>query len=159
DYTYDLQGNRLSMTITDGSGSRTTLYQYNADDLLTSETDDAGNVTTYTYDGNGALIRAEGGGSTRTYTYNLDDELTSDTVTTTDAEGHVHAVTGSYTYNALGLRATETLTTSVDGQPGTVVTHSFLYDPFNPTGYSEILEEHDGAGQLVRTLVSGDTVL
>jgi len=59
-----------------------------------------------------------------------------------------------YAYNDSGLRVTETTTT--DG--GTPVVKSFLFDPSNPTGYAQVLEEYiDGA--LSKTFTLGHDVI
>jgi YD repeat-containing protein len=67
DYTYDANGNRLSVAV----GNATPIASYDAQDRLTSY---AG--TTYTYTANGELETKTEGGQTTTYRYDLLGNLT-----------------------------------------------------------------------------------
>ena len=111
EYTYDANGNRL--TITNGNGHVTT-FAYDALNRLTSETDPLGNAWSYTYDAFGNRVSmTDANGTTTTYTYDDVNRLTdivygpSSTVhftydnagrrlTMTDSVGTTH-----WTYNAL----------------------------------------------------------
>lgn len=76
DYTYDLVGNRLTMS--DSTGD-VTAYSYDAMDRLTTET--LGNITTqYTYDKNGNTLSRISPANTALYTWDFDNRLiTADT--------------------------------------------------------------------------------
>ncbi|MGH3183990.1 MAG: hypothetical protein ACRDOE_19105, partial [Streptosporangiaceae bacterium] len=108
-YTYDPDGNVLTITISDATGgdpSRTTTDAYNSNGELASSADALGNTTTYTYDG-------------------LGDKLT---------ETNPAGVTTAYAYDAAG----NLLTTTLDGyagnpsapiSPENLVLQSRSYDP------------------------------
>ncbi|XAL99095.1 hypothetical protein OT109_16120 [Phycisphaeraceae bacterium D3-23] len=167
-FVYDLVGNRLSKTrdnASDGSVEITTTYTYDANDRLITEVRDvAGNIrggdqtTTYTYNGTnlvGKTVASAFGKlhSVTAHTYNEMGRLASTTETRYDPLAKKQVPTGTtvteYTYNRSGLRVTETTTT--DG--GTPVVKSFLFDPRNPTGFAQVLEEYiDGVIAKVFTL-------
>jgi len=44
-------------------------------------------------------------------------------------------------------------------QPDLGETTNFLVDPYNPTGYAQVVEERDGAGAVLRSYTIGDDVL
>jgi len=105
-YGYDLNGNRTSVTMPDGTSVHTA---YDARGRVTNQTDQYGNVTRYCYDGSDRLTSVTDAlGSTWTYEYNSVGEL----VAVTDANGN----TTRYEYdnsgriikttNALGSTAT-----------------------------------------------------
>jgi RHS repeat-associated protein len=112
-YTYDAAGNLLSMTEPDGN---TAVYQYDADNRKTKETNAAGDVTTASYDGANNLI-----GSTwpnLNTTTNVYDSLNR-LVMVSDSLGRVEG----YTYDAIGNRLSES-----DGNGNTT---KYSYDAVN----------------------------
>jgi RHS repeat-associated protein len=122
-YVYDIVGNRLQK-IADGN---TVTYSYDSltDELLSEHTPDVN--TFYDYDDNGSLV-AEYNDicAVRDYSYNLRGRLSSVTA---------GGVTVSYSYDADGFR--------VAADNGQTAEH-YLVDPFNQTGYSQILKSDDG---------------
>jgi RHS repeat-associated protein len=129
-YTYDPVANRL--TKVDSGG--TTTYTYDANDRLLTE---GGN--TYTYDNNGNTLSKTVGGNTTSYTYDFENRLIS------------VLTPGSlidYTYDADGIR----LSAEVDG-----VATDYLVD--KNRRYAQVLEEKDGAGNLVVSYVYGDDLI
>jgi len=123
-YVYDLVGNRLQKQVTDGND---TVYSYDpAGDELEYEITD-GNSTTYSYDLNGSLVAVLRDNEPDSYyTYNLVGRMAS-------ASDGTNAVT--YRYNPDGIR--------VDANDGTMLT-KFLIDPFNHTGYEQVLKTDNG---------------
>ena len=94
DYTYDAQGNRLSMVVNGGSAID---YTYDDADQMTDV-----EGTTYDYDDNGNQTDAD----TDTFTWDHENRLTATTIS---------SVSGSYDYNADGLRTSRTIaSTTVD---------------------------------------------
>jgi YD repeat-containing protein len=80
-HLYDLSGNLTSQT--DAAGNTTT-FQYNSLNQLIQTTDAAGKTTRYTYDANGnRLSVTDANGNTTTYDYNYRNQL----IQTTDAAG------------------------------------------------------------------------
>ncbi|MBI1337258.1 MAG: hypothetical protein GC164_09895, partial [Phycisphaera sp.] len=59
----------------------------------------------------------------------------------------------TYTYNDSGLRVKEVVLTEPVGGSATTVTKEYLFDPQNPTGYAQVLEEYlDGVLSVAYTL-------
>ncbi len=103
-----------------------TIYTYDADGHMLTQTDGNGNITTNTYDANGNLTSVtNGAGSTTSYTYDADNRQISKTVgvgssgaatshTTYNGNGQVASQisgsgsTTSYTYDVFGHRASKT---------------------------------------------------
>ncbi len=124
-YIYDLVGNRLERQVQDGN---TTYYYYdpNTDELTQEITDDVN--TFYYYDDNGSLVEEANDTKTlRAYTYTLRNRLASASVT----DGY--AV--DYTYNPDGIRVKAEVT------GGSNPTIEYLIDPYNHTGYAQVLKE------------------
>jgi RHS repeat-associated protein len=109
--------------------------QYSA--LSTATWGQSGDTITYGYDANGSLeskTTVRGGQTVETvgYVYDLRGQLKQ--VTTTPYQGT--AVVTQYKYNPQGIR-TEKIESGVSTQ--------YLIDPYNPTGYAQVLEERTGA--------------
>ena len=123
DYTYDVRGNRASMTVS-GKASYSVSYSYDANNRLLTERKTRGlltDLTTYAYDANGNLLSktfngGDGSLTGATYTYNLFNQLS------TAAENGLIA---AYAYNAQGIRTCKATATSQ--------TH-FLLDGANVVG-------------------------
>jgi RHS repeat-associated protein len=111
-YTYDLAGNRLTMT--DPTG--TTYYAYDALNRLTQITNPSGEVTTYTYD---AVGRRTGmtlpNGLTTSYQYDAAGRV----LDLIHQIGATNIAAFNYTYDKVGNR------TSMTDEYGT---HSYIYD-------------------------------
>jgi RHS repeat-associated protein len=123
DYTYDLVGNRVKLV----SGTTTTYYQYNEMDQLLAESpnpDYTNPTITYGYDENGSLTSKTVSGQTTVYGYNLQNRMASVTIGTNPAI--------NYTYNPDGIRVSAGNT-------------SYLIDPYNSTGYSQVFRETTGS--------------
>jgi RHS repeat-associated protein len=111
-YTYDLNGNRLTMT--DPTG--TTYYEYDALNRLTKITNPNGEVITYTYDAVGrrtAMTYANG--MTTSYTYDAAGRL----LDLVYQLGATQVAAFSYTYDKVGNR-----TSMTDEYGG----HNYVYD-------------------------------
>jgi YD repeat-containing protein len=102
-YEYDSVGNRTKKIVTDGNGSTTTTYTYDAANQLTSV-----NGQSYTYDQNGNLTHD----GTYTYVYNEDNRLI-------EVKDSGNTTVSSFTYDHQGRR------TSLTTSSGTVY---FYYD-------------------------------
>ena len=119
---------------------------FNNNDQLTSETGTVNNVsswsTSFQYDPNGSLTNVTRTGSsaeTDAYVYDLQHRLSSATISRTE-QGQSVAITASYLYDDSGYRAQGTVTIN----NGTPTVTNYLTDTMNPTGYSQVLEEHIG---------------
>jgi RHS repeat-associated protein len=167
DYTYDVNGNRTSMTTLEG----TTTYEYDAIGQLVGVTYPDGRQVSYEYDAVGNRISVTDDGSTTnyatnnmnqydqvgdvTYTYDADGNMTSKTgaegMTTYayDIENRLVRVTTptgdawEYTYDALGNR----VAVSQNG-----VATRYVHDP---VGLVDVAAEYDGSGALVARYVHG----
>ncbi len=117
-------GNRLSRYVTSGDGNDTYyIYDANTDQLL-SETTGA-NTISYGYDENGSTILKDAGAEPNSYyTYDYRNRLSQ-----LQIEG---SNTVDFYYNPQGIRNKA----KVDS-----VTTKYLIDPFNPTGYAQVLKE------------------
>jgi RHS repeat-associated protein len=134
-YTYDADGNRLSMT--DGTG--TTTYTYDADGRLTSTTDGVGATVSYSYDGAGNVASltyptgrvathtydnaglmvstADGSGSTTSFAYDADGNLVSTVYPNGDAVESSYDLTDA-------LIGTGVVPTSSPSSPLATITYS-----------------------------------
>ncbi|MBT4821692.1 MAG: hypothetical protein HON70_38650, partial [Lentisphaerae bacterium] len=182
DYTYDLVGNRLRKRTErqvdpDNARLELTDAQFDANDRLISETlNDHGQVTerSHTFDPNGSLVEslesAEGTGETvssAAYTYNVQNRLAGALIarTETDATGNKIPVEieTSYAYNHSGMRVAAA-SSVFDVSTGVRTTQyvddstAYLIDPHNPSGYTQVLEEHSTNG-LERSYTIGDDIL
>ena len=126
-YTYDPVGNRLS----EGRPEGTTTSAYNAADQLTTVTDPAGGVTSYTFDAAGRQTAA----GSSTFGYDAADRLTSATV---------GGVSHTYAYAGDGRRLS-----AVDGG----VTANFVWDELG--NLPQLALERDGSGATLRRYTYG----
>ena len=102
DYTYDVRGNRATMTVT-GTESYAVSYAYDANNRLLTEQKTQGlltDLTTYAYDADGNLLSktvlaGNGGAAGSTYVYNTLNQLVSATE---------NQRTAAYAYNTQGIR-------------------------------------------------------
>ena len=136
DYSYDLVGNRKSLSRT---GVPPVNYVYNNNDQLTSETTGT-STTTYLYDSNGSLTNRSSSVQSVDYSYNLEGRLSGVTSGGT---------TTSYVYNEQGIRVRSTT-------GGTA--KYFLIDPNNHTGYAQVLEETTGSTLTMSYVIGGDVL-
>ena len=104
-YTYDYVGNRGTMQVTDSSGSRTTVYSYDATYQLTSVDYPAGfdylaTDTTFNYDAAGNRTSVIDGSGTTSYTSNNLNQYTAADGTSFqyDSSGNM-TQDGHYTYS------------------------------------------------------------
>ncbi len=190
-YSYDLVGNRLEEDAAHSPSSaafaafaadgtltpdETITYAYDANDRLLTEADDKGGTgdtfTVYGYgtnnsatqqtskvvhqglDDTGTVVEQE------TYSYNLQGQM-SQTIVDPDGSG-LDDVKYDYTYDADGIRVSQTVTTDTDHDGSfadeTPVTTQYLNDTNNPTGCSQVLEERDITGVTIKTYKIGLTV-
>ncbi|AFY54222.1 RHS repeat-associated core domain protein [Rivularia sp. PCC 7116] len=138
EYTYDAVGNRLSR---DDSGEGTTIYTYDNNDLLLSETTN-GTETTYTYDNNGNTITKSTDGNTVTYNWDEENRLVG---ADTDGDGTVDV---ENQYDADGVRIAQT----VNGEQT-----RFLIDNNRP--YAQVLEEYTEGGIIKVSYVHGNDLI
>lgn len=150
-YTYDNAG-RVTMI---GAPGGNTLYAYDALDRLTSVTDRSGNVTRYTYNRNGFLIKTEyPNGVTAAYTCDALSRLVNETVT--NSAGEVIAQYG-YTLGAAGEKLSVTeLSRSIS------YTYDALYrltsESVTENGETTVTEyTYDGVSNLITKTVNGET--
>jgi len=136
-YTYDAVGNRLTQT---DSVTGVTTYTYNGLNQLDFLTTN-GEVTDYSYDGNGSLISEVTGSNSTVYRWANDGENRLMGVTVN--EGGVSRDVG-YEYNAKGVRVGKV----VDG-----VSTRYLIDELQP--YAQVLEEYDALGNAKGSYVYG----
>jgi RHS repeat-associated protein len=138
EYVYDLAGNRLCK-ISDGTP---TYYFYDVHDRLDRECSDADGLSVlvqYGYDLNGSQTgQAVTGGDETVYSYSLTNRLAA------AATGSNPTV--SYRYNPDGIRIQKSIA-------GVAVTH-YTVDPFNPTGYAQVLTSDDGTNRTYYVLGS-----
>jgi YD repeat-containing protein len=147
-FTYDLDNNRLTETITGGTtGNGSVAYVYNGDDQLTTETGTYANTannyqTLHTYDANGNLqtqVRTGAGAASDTYTYDLRNRMIIDETTTGSGTTYT-----DYSYDTNGVLTSETTNAGTSGAQTTY----YLNDPNNLTGDTKAIQESttlDGA--------------
>jgi len=95
EYEFDANGNRTKLTITNDTEISETTYTYDANDRLTSQTEN-GIITDYTYDNNGNMLTKTG----VVQTFDLLNRMTSWTDGTK---------TALYTYNPDNMRRSKTV--------------------------------------------------
>jgi RHS repeat-associated protein len=145
-YTYDLVGNRLTKTHTQGGQTLTVNYTYNSNDQLSTESGSGASSysTSYGYSANGSLMtisRTGSGAETDTYTYDLQNRLATANINRTE-NGQAVTIAASYQYDDSGPRAQGVVTTTVGSGSPTTTTTQYLADGGNPTGFAQVLEEH-----------------
>ncbi len=168
DYAFDLVGNRLTLKSDldgDDTDDETITYAYDDNDrLLREQKDDltptnADSTTFYGYDVTQQTSKTSydgiltDPGSTKTsetlYTYDVQGRL-SQTSVDADGDGAGAAVVTTYKYDDSGIRVSQTV--------GGVET-KYLNDKQNPTGHSQVLEEKNSAGTVIKTYTLGHDVL
>ena len=152
-FTYDLAGNRSTMTVTRGQTTvQSVTYAYDNLNRLTAVSEDGIQQAAYTYDTNGnraSLTYANG--VTETYTYNLANWITG----LTNAKDGQTLSSFAYTYYASGSQKSET------DHTGKVT--SYTYDGLNrltqetATGSDTVSYTYDAAGNR-STMTVGETV-
>ncbi len=158
-YIYDLVGNRLERETSDASGTETVSYSYDVNDRLFEEMHSSGETVTYGYDANGSLVTKHVDGVlVEQYEYNVEGRLVKATVHGGQNGLPVVTVT-KYVYNIHGMKVAEEVSVSIDGGDPAVAKKSFVVDAQNPTGFAQVLEEHDGTGALRRTYILGQDVI
>jgi RHS repeat-associated protein len=161
-YTYDKTGNRLSVTLANGS---VTSYTYDKLNRLTKMTEPGNVVTTYTYDAVGNLVREVKGSTTKIYSYDADDRLTDVTVGTAgmkygyDNNGNrkwaynkATAVNTSYAYdneNRMTAQGSCTYTYAPNGERMSSACSAptyYRYEGSGGGGLSNVVAEYDSTG-------------
>lgn len=165
----DADGNRVEFThnlgtqqevITDRLGN-VTVYEYDDDGDVVSQTDALGNMTSYTYDDHGnKLTETDALGNTTTYTYDAKDNMLSETdplgnttaytynsrgqvLTTTDPEGNV--TTNTYDANGNLTSTTDPLGNATTNTYDAAGNMTSMTDPLgNVTTYT-----HDAVGNMI----------
>lgn len=151
---YDILGRKILL---DDPNTGTIVYDYNALDLLASQTDAKGQVTRYTFDkmGRQRTRTDDASGTARTHTWHYDTQVKglADTLSGYTTDGEAYGET--YTYNALGLPTT--VTANYAGR-NLSVTHG--YDSYHrplsttyPGGYqvANLYNAHGHLGQVAET--------
>jgi len=133
-YEYDLVGNRVTAI----RNALTENYSYDGNDRLTA----AGSIS-YINDANGNRIEKNDGSNKTSYEYDFDNRLTRSVA----PNGGVT----SYLYDAEGNRVEKTDETGVTTQ--------YVLDIHSNTGLVQVLEEKDGAGDVVVNYTYGHDLL
>ncbi|MFO7538973.1 MAG: RHS repeat-associated core domain-containing protein [Chloroflexota bacterium] len=161
DYTYDANGNRISMNTLDG----TTNYEYDALGQLTGVLYPDGPVTTYEYDAVGNRLRVTDDHLVTHYTTNNMDQYTQvgSTTYTYDADGNMIAQTDASSTTTYDFDIENRLTGVVEPDEDT---WSYIYDALNnrvvvgqnsvvtnylhdPVGFIDLVAEYDVNGVLL----------
>jgi RHS repeat-associated protein len=100
DYTYDKVGNRKIKTEIVNGVTKTTSYEYDANDRLLNEKVDNVIAVSYTYDNNGSTLTKTDSQGTTNYVWNDEKRLVQATVNGTQVK---------YTYNDQGIRVSSTV--------------------------------------------------
>ena len=139
-HTYDAVGNREAKEtcIGDPPVCETITYTYNDNDLLITETGPTYTVN-YAYDNNGNTVEKYNATDTVTFAYNSKDQLI-------EADTIDYLI--EYAYDPDGTRVSKT----VDG-----ALVSYLVDKNRP--YGQVLEERDGANQLLAAYTYGKDLI
>lgn len=160
DYVFDGLGRKSTVTIQDGTNTRTTNYSYDSLGRLDKLTDGDGNlIVDYDYHPlTGQLAReTNGNGTYTTYTYDLAGQLKS--LINSQANGTVNS-RFDYDYDRLGRR-TEMVTLDGSWKYGYDLTGqltSAVFTSTNPDIESQnISYSYDAAGNRTKTVVNGVT--
>jgi RHS repeat-associated protein len=154
----------VTKTHTQGGQTLTATDTFNTHDQLTTEAGSGSSTysTTFSYDSNGSLTGVTRTGSdaeTDTYGYDLQNRMNSANISRTE-NGQAVTIAASYSYNDDGIRAKSVVTTTIGTGSPTTTTTQFLVDPSNPTGYSQVLEEHlNGSTTPSMSYILGQMVL
>ena len=121
-----------------------------------------GSVTTYQYDANGSVTQKVTTGpkpETDTFQYTLLKQLAVSTRTYASGGNQV-VETATNTYNYDGIRVSSVSATAVNGVLQSSATNYFLIDPFNLTGFAQVIEESPaiGAAPTVSYTIGNDII-
>ena len=169
-FAFDLAGNRVEVNRTgteNGHDNYTTVYTYDVNDRLVTETKDHADDTkdrhaVYTFDGTTQTGKAVHHGldatsvvrEHTTMEYDERGRMQTIVVTQFDESGtQVSQKTTAYGYSHGGLRISEAVD---DGE--TIVQKAYLFDRMNPTGYAQVLEQYIN-DVLERSYVLGHDVI
>ncbi len=159
DYTYDLDGNIVSETTPNSSGTETTSNTYNANGELVSTTT-SGVSTSYLYDANGSETEEVVNGQViASYSYDLQNRLAQATSYSTNSAGEVVATSSTYTYDSTSSLIEEDTSVTVDGSLQSSSQQFFLNDAKNLSGVTQVLEVQNAAGLPQITYLWGSSVL
>ena len=140
--------------------------------LTTAAWGNAGDTITYGYDDNGSMtskVTNDGSSDTEsvTYRYNLQNRLSRVITDSDPANSNNHDVSVvDYSYNTAGIRISkcsftvaQTYLDTTDEQTYAtdITTTDYLVDPYNHTGYAQVLQETTGATVTYYTI--GDDVI
>ena len=102
-----------------------------------------GSVTTYQYDANGSIIQKVTTGpkpETDTFQYTLLKQLAVSTrIYASGGNQVVETTKNTYSYD--GIRVSSVFASTVNGVLQSSVNKFFLIDPFNLTGFAQVIEE------------------
>jgi len=146
--TFDANDRLLTET-KDADGTdddRFTVYHYGPDGNSDGHDDWTQQTTKIVHEG---LDDTGDVAESTTYAYNLQGRMSQASVDA-DGDGAGAAVVTEYTYDADGIRVSQT----EDG-----VETVYLNDKNNPTGYSQVLEEKNAAGTVTKTYTLGHDVI
>ncbi len=161
EYKYDLNSNRTTETIENGSGTvtDTVTSTYNADNQLTQSVDANNGTTVFSYDLDGnqiETVHTPSGSttpdSTTTSEYTLQGKLAG--IQNKNGSGTVTS-SAAYIYDDQGNRIE---VTTVTGTNSPVRTY-FLVDGNNPTGYAQVIEQSATPGTPAITYIWGETLI
>jgi RHS repeat-associated protein len=99
---------------------------------------------------------------TDSYGYDLQNRLATANISRTE-QGQAVVIAANYSYDDAGFRAQGVVTTTIGTGSPTTTTTQYLVDVMNPTGYTQVLEEHTngsatpGMSYLVGLSVFGQT--
>ncbi|MGD0816309.1 MAG: hypothetical protein ABSA83_22175 [Verrucomicrobiota bacterium] len=151
-YQLGLTGNRTSLSESVNGASRTYQWQYDQLYRLTNENISTVGSVAYGLDAVGNRL-SRSGGNAQNFTYNNNDWLTSDTY---DSNGNTTASSNTnYVYDALNHltsvnHGSSSIVFTYDGDGNRAsktvggTTTWYLVDDRNPSGYVQVLEEHQG---------------
>jgi RHS repeat-associated protein len=153
-YSYDLNSNRTTETIENGSGTvtDTVTSTYNADNQLTQSVDANNGTTMYQYDANGSQTEVSSPTGTVASEYTLQDKLAG--IQNKISSGTVTS-SATYIYDDNGNRIE---VTTVTGSNSPVTTY-YLVDGNNPTGYARVIEQSATPGTPTISYIWGGSLI